>query len=122
PPRIRHERLSHVDFCSGSGAGQNRIMSLDNLILSVVERWWAGRYSERHAIVSSWDSKNHLAKVTLQPEGQETGWLPVETSHIGQNYGILIGLQPGQAGVNAQGQGGQSGPEQNNQGDQVIVR
>jgi len=97
-------------------------MSLDNLILSVVERWWAGRYSERHAIVSSWDSKNHLAKVTLQPEGQETGWLPVETSHIGQNYGILIGLQPGQAGVDAKGQGGQSGPEQNNQGDQVIVR
>jgi hypothetical protein len=95
---------------------------LENLILSVVERWWASRYSERHGIVTSYDPKKYLAKVTFQPEGQESGWLPIETGHIGQGYGIVIGLQPGQGGVDSQGQGGQSGPEQNNQGDQVIVR
>jgi phage baseplate assembly protein gpV len=97
-------------------------MSDENFILGVIERWWAGRYSERHGIVTSYDPKNYLAKVTLQPEGQESGWLPIETGHIGEGYGIVIGLQPGQGGVNAQGQGGQAGSQQNNQGDQVVVR
>jgi phage baseplate assembly protein gpV len=96
--------------------------SLENIMLGVVERWAAGRYTERHGIVTSYDPKNYLAKVTFQPEGQESGWLPIETGHIGEGYGIVIGLQPGQGGVNAQGQGGQAGPQQNNQGDQVIVR
>jgi hypothetical protein len=95
---------------------------LENIILSVIERWYASRYSERHGIVTSYDSKKYLGKVTFQPEGQESGWLPIETGHIGKGYGIAIGLQPGQGGVSSQGQGGQSGPQQNNQGDQVIVR
>jgi phage baseplate assembly protein gpV len=97
-------------------------MNDENFVLGVIERWYASRYSERHGIVTSYDPKNYLAKVTFQPEGQESGWLPVETGHIGVGYGIVIGLQPGQGGVNAQGQGGQAGPQQNNQGDQVIVR
>ncbi len=93
-----------------------------NQVLGIIERWWAGRYSERHGIVTSYNPQKYLAKVTFQPEGQESGWLPIETGHIGEGYGIVIGLQPGQGGVNAQGQGGQAGPQQNNQGDQVIVR
>lgn len=93
-----------------------------NAVLGIIERWWAGRYSERHGIVTSYDPKKYLAKVTFQPEGQESGWLPIETGHIGEGYGITIGLQPGQGGVSAQGQGGQAGAQQNNQGDQVIVR
>lgn len=97
-------------------------MSDENFILGVIERWWAARYSERHGIVTSYDPQNYLAKVTYQPEGQESGWLPIETGHIGQGYGIVIGLQPGQGGVNAQGQGGQAGGMSQNQGDQVIVR
>jgi uncharacterized protein involved in type VI secretion and phage assembly len=79
----------------------------DNEILGVVERWWASRYSERHALVTSYDPKLHLAKVTFQPEGQESGWLPIETGHIGNGYGIATGLTPGD---------GQS------TGDQVVVR
>jgi phage baseplate assembly protein gpV len=95
---------------------------LENLILTVIERWVAGRYSERHGIVTSYDPKHYLAKVTFQPEGQESGWLPIETGHIGQGYGIVIGLQPGQGGVSAAGVGGQAGSQSSNQGDQVIVR
>ena len=95
---------------------------LENMMLRVIERWMAARYSERHGIVTSYDPKKYLAKVTFQPEGQESGWLPIETGHIGEGYGIVIGLQPGQGGVNAQGQGGQAGSQQNNQGDQVVVR
>lgn len=80
---------------------------LENLILSTVERWWAGRYSERHGLVTSYDSKKHLGKVTYMPEGQESGWLPIETGHIGDSYGIAVGLTPGDG---------------KKTGDQVVVR
>jgi len=79
----------------------------DNKILGVIERWWASRYSERHAMVTSYDPKLHLAKVTLQPEGQESGWLPIETGHIGNGFGIATGLTPGDGKAT---------------GDQVVVR
>lgn len=80
---------------------------LENLILDTVERWWAGRYSERHGLVTSYDPKTHLAKVTFQPEGQESGWIPIETGHIGNGFGIAIGLTPGDG---------------KKTGDQVVVR
>jgi hypothetical protein len=95
--------------------------ALSDSIFSHIQNWTAGRYTERHGIVSSYDPKNHLAKVTFQPEGQESGWLPIETGHIGSGYGMVFGLQPGQAGVSNSGQGGQTGETQN-QGDQVVVR
>jgi hypothetical protein len=80
---------------------------LEKMVLGIIERWSAGRFSERHGLVTSYDPKNHLAKVTFQPEGQESGWLPIETGHIGNGYGIATGLQPGD---------GESS------GDQVVVR
>jgi phage baseplate assembly protein gpV len=86
---------------------------LENLILQVVERWAASRYNERHGLVTSYDPKNYLAKVVFQPEGQESGWLPIETGHIGNGWGIAVGLTPGD--------GGQSG-DPSKAGDQVIVR
>jgi phage baseplate assembly protein gpV len=92
---------------------------LENLVYRLVERWMAARYTERHGLVTSYDPKNHLAKVAFQPEGQESGWLPIETGHIGAGYGIAIGLQPGGGG---QGQSGQSGVTNQTSGDQVIVR
>jgi len=91
---------------------------LDGHILRIIERWWAGRYSERHALVTSYDPDKYLAKVTFQPEGQESGWLPIETGHVGEGYGITIGLQPGHGGA-TQSDASQQGK---NQGDQVIVR
>jgi phage baseplate assembly protein gpV len=80
---------------------------LENLILRTVERWSAGRHSERHGLVTSYDPQKHLAKVTYQPEGQESGWVPIETGHIGNGYGIAVGLQPGDG---------------KKTGDQVVVR
>lgn len=80
---------------------------LENLILNVVEKWYAGRYSERHGLVTSYDPDTYLAKVTFQPEGQESGWLPIETGHIGNGFGIAVGLTPGDG---------------KKTGDQVIVR
>lgn len=95
---------------------------LEDYIYGLIERWWSDRQVERHGIVTSYDPKKYLAKVTFQPEGQESGWLPIETGHIGETYGIVVGLQPGQGGVSPQGQGGAIGPQSQNQGDQVIVR
>lgn len=79
----------------------------ENHVLGVIERWWASRYSERHGLVTAYDPTNHLGKVTFQPEGQESGWLPIETGHIGNTYGIAVGLQPGDGKTT---------------GDQVVVR
>lgn len=97
-------------------------MDLEDHFLGILERWWSSKHTERHGLVSSYDPSKYLAKVVLQPGGQETGWLPIETGHIGSTYGIVVGLQPGQGGANAQGQGGQAGPQSQNQGDQVIVQ
>jgi uncharacterized protein involved in type VI secretion and phage assembly len=80
---------------------------LENIIITTVERMLAGRRSERHGLVTSYDPNKHLAKVTFMPEGQESGWLPIETGHIGNGFGIAIGLTPGDG---------------KSTGDQVIVR
>jgi len=77
------------------------------MILSTIERWWGGRYSEKHGLVTSYDPKKHLAKVTFQPSGQESGWLPIETGHIGEGFGIAVGLTPGDGKTS---------------GDQVVIR
>lgn len=82
-------------------------MGLANVMLHETERRMAGRYVERHGLVTSYDSKKYLCKVTFQPEGQESGWIPIETGHIGAGYGIAIGLTVGDGKAT---------------GDQVIVR
>lgn len=94
-----------------------------NKVLGVIENWYASRYSERHALVTSYDPEKYLAKVTLQPEGQESGWLPIETGHIGEGYGIAIGLQPGSGNSGDTGNPGNSeNASQDAHGDQVIIR
>jgi phage baseplate assembly protein gpV len=96
-----------------------------NISLHETERRQAGRYVERHGLVTSYDPKTYLAKVTFQPEGQESGWLPIETGHIGNGFGIAIGLTPGKGGGQqggGGGSGGSSGGQQQDDGDQVIVR
>jgi hypothetical protein len=89
---------------------------IENMMLHTIERWWAARYNTRMGIVSSYDPQNHLAKVVFQPGGHESGWLPIQTNHIGVNYGIVVGLQPGSA-QSGQTTGGPTG----DQGDQVFV-
>jgi phage baseplate assembly protein gpV len=81
--------------------------TLENLIMRCIERFMASRYSERHGLVTSYDPDKHLAKVMFKPENQESGWIPIETGHIGNGYGIATGLTPGDG---------------EKTGDQVIVR
>lgn len=88
---------------------------LARLVYSLIEAYHNGgtgsvggnRYHERHGMVTSYDPERYLAKVMYQPEGQESGWLPIESGHIGESYGIAVGLEPGDG---------------KSTGDQVIVR
>ena len=43
----------------------------------------------RVGIVTSFDPARYAAKVTLQPEGNETGWLPVLTLWGGNGWGLF---------------------------------
>lgn len=68
---------------------------LINLIHQEIERKLRGVTIEIDGLVTSYDPVKHMAKVALQPEGQETGWLQIETPHMGNGFGIAIGLTPG---------------------------
>jgi len=81
--------------------------NLESFVMRCVERALSSRYSQRHAQVTSYDPKTYRAKVRYMPSGQTSGWLPIETGHIGNGYGIAIGLNAGDG---------------EKTGDQVIVR
>ena len=68
----------------------------DQAVLRVVERWWGAFRQKAYGTVTSWDPAKHLAKVTLQPEGQESGWLPIQTLSAGNGYGHMSGLAAGE--------------------------
>lgn len=68
---------------------------LQNMIHQEIERALRGVTIEIDGLCTAYDPTNHLAKVALQPEGQETGWLQIEVLHAGNGFGILVGLTPG---------------------------
>lgn len=43
----------------------------------------------RMGLVSSYDKANYCAKVKIQPEGTETGWLPVMSPWVGNGWGMF---------------------------------
>lgn len=49
----------------------------------------------RHGIVSSYDPVNYCAKVRLQPDDTETGWLPVVSPWVGNSWGMFAPVTPG---------------------------
>jgi phage baseplate assembly protein gpV len=49
----------------------------------------AGTGQPRFAEITSFDKDTHTAKVTLQPEGVQTGWLPILASGIGAGWGVI---------------------------------
>jgi uncharacterized protein involved in type VI secretion and phage assembly len=80
---------------------------MENMVRGMVERYLSGRFSEKHGMVTSYDPDKHLAKVMFQPEEQESGWIPIETSHVGNGFGMAVGLTPGDG---------------KKTGDQVVIR
>ncbi len=49
----------------------------------------------RYGVVQSVDPANHAARVTVQPEGVLTGWLPIMSHSIGNGWGIVSLPLPG---------------------------
>lgn len=46
--------------------------------------------SLRIGLVSSYDPNNYSAKVLFQPEGIESGWLPISAEWIGNGWGLFM--------------------------------
>lgn len=45
----------------------------------------------RAGSISSYDPSTYMAKVIISPELVETGWLPIKTMGVGQQFGFYIG-------------------------------
>lgn len=45
----------------------------------------------RLGTVSGYDPNTYMVKVQLQPEGVETGWLPLGSPFVGSGFGIAVG-------------------------------
>lgn len=72
---------------------------MDNALLNahkLVAQGIASRTAtHRYGVVQSVDPANHAAKVTVQPEGVLTGWLPILSHSIGNGWGIVSLPLPG---------------------------
>lgn len=49
----------------------------------------AGDEPVRYGLVSGYDPSSYSIKVTLQPEGVETGWLPLTSEWVGNGWGLF---------------------------------
>lgn len=67
-------------------------MSLDhirNMVRSEASRMQAGRSPVRIGTVAGYDPSHFAVKVTLQPDGTLTGWLPLTSPWVGNGWGIF---------------------------------
>jgi len=51
----------------------------------------------RHGIVSGYDPGSYCAKVRVMPEDRETGWMPIVSPWIGNNWGLFAPPSVGDA-------------------------
>src|ERR1700689_175517 len=49
----------------------------------------------RRGVVSAYDPAHYAAKVIIQPEGFETGYLSIATPWVGANWGLFCPPTPG---------------------------
>ena len=45
----------------------------------------------RQGIITAYDPKEYAIKVSLQPTGEETGWIPLSSPWVGNGYGFAAG-------------------------------
>jgi phage baseplate assembly protein gpV len=65
---------------------------LTNIFRREAERVLARRaLGVRVGTISSYDPKTHAVKLTIQPEGIQTGWMPLATQSTGAGFGIFSG-------------------------------
>jgi hypothetical protein len=71
------------------------VAGLLNIIRRECQRVLAQRATTRMGIVDSYDPDLYCAKVLLQPENVLTGFLPIATEWVGNGWGEVFGLTPG---------------------------
>ena len=49
----------------------------------------------RKGVISSYDKGSYSVKVTIQPEGLETGWIQLDALGVGNGWGVVVGPQIG---------------------------
>ncbi|MCE9565854.1 MAG: phage baseplate assembly protein V [Planctomycetes bacterium] len=68
---------------------------LQNVMRREGERAASQRALTRMATVTSYDPNSYAAKVVIQPEGHETGFIPVATPWVGSGWGMFCPPSPG---------------------------
>ncbi len=68
---------------------------LADYIHAEIERHLASHAGIKAAEISAYDPKRHAIKATLHPDGIETGWFPMGTSHVGNGFGVVMGPNVG---------------------------
>lgn len=69
--------------------------SIKHLIQLEIARALTQIHPHRIGVVSSYDPATHSVKLLRQPEGVETGFLPLNAHHIGNGWGVMVGPQIG---------------------------
>lgn len=65
------------------------IQGLLNTMRREIAAFLSGVGLPKKGVVSSYDPANYCVKVILQPEGTETGWLPLATEWSGNGWGLF---------------------------------
>ena len=66
-----------------------------NVMRREAERVAGRRANARAGTVSAYDPARYTAKVVIEPDGVETGWLPVLTPWAGDGWGMFAPPSPG---------------------------
>lgn len=61
-----------------------------NMTRQLAQQATQGAASTRVGLITSYDPNTYSAKVMLQPENVETGWLPITSAWIGNNWGLFM--------------------------------
>jgi phage baseplate assembly protein gpV len=70
---------------------------MQNMMRREAMRAGSARSPARSAIVLSYDPNNYCCKVKFQPDGNESGWIPVSSPWIGAGWGIVCPPSVGDA-------------------------
>lgn len=68
---------------------------ITNIMRREAQRAQAQKSLPRFAVVTSYDPNHYAAKVLIQPEAYETGFLPIATPWVGNGWGLFAPPTPG---------------------------
>ena len=70
---------------------------LMNAMKSMTQQAVQSRAATRHGTITSYDPNAYAVKVRLQPDGVETGWMPLKSPWVGKQWGLFCPPSVGDA-------------------------